>query len=119
MGKHRDMMQRRTLARIDNVKRRNLVKAAREKIYEKNYVVDSKAVERLLQEESLVPTAVCLPFPHGNLQGLRSAECIFNQACTTWFQHVRHACCRSNARVRAWHLEGSFYSFTTHSRLPE
>ena len=53
------MAQRRTLARIDNVKRRNRVEMAREKIYEKGYVVDSKAVETLLQEDSLVPTAVC------------------------------------------------------------
>jgi len=59
MGMRRDMIQRRTLARIDNVKRRNRVETAREKIYEKGYVVDSKAVEALLQEDSLVPTAVC------------------------------------------------------------
>src|ERR1700676_583139 len=58
MGMRRDMAQRRTLAQIDDVKRRNRVETAREKIYEKGYVVDSKAVEALLQEESLVPTAV-------------------------------------------------------------
>ena len=53
------MAQCRTLAQIDNVKRRNCVEMEREKIYEKGYVVDSKAVETLLQEDSLVPTAVC------------------------------------------------------------
>jgi hypothetical protein len=58
MGMRRDMAQRRTLARIDDVKRRNLVETAREKIYEKGYVVDSKVVEGLLYEDSLVPTAV-------------------------------------------------------------
>jgi len=58
MGMHRDMTQHRTLARIDNVKRRNRVETAREKIYEQGYVVDSTAVEDLLQEDSLVPTAV-------------------------------------------------------------
>jgi hypothetical protein len=59
MGMHGDMAQRRTLARIDDVKRRNRVETARKKIYEKGYVVDSTVVEDLLQEDSLVPTAVC------------------------------------------------------------
>jgi hypothetical protein len=59
MGMRGDMAQRRTLARIDDVKRRNRVETAREKIYEKGYVVDSTVVEDLLQEDSLVPTAVC------------------------------------------------------------
>ena len=59
MGMRQDMAQCRTLAQIDNVKQRNRVEMAREKIYEKGYVVDSKAVEAFLQEDSLVPTAVC------------------------------------------------------------
>jgi hypothetical protein len=53
-----DMTQRRTLARVDDVKRRNRVEMAHEKIYKNSYVVDSTAVEALLQEDSLVPTAV-------------------------------------------------------------
>ena len=52
------MAQCRTLARIDDVKWRNRVETVHEKIYEKGYVVDSTVVENLLQEESLVPTAV-------------------------------------------------------------
>jgi anti-sigma28 factor (negative regulator of flagellin synthesis) len=56
---HRDMAQRMTLARVDDLKRRNRIEAAREAIYNKNYAVDSAPVEKLLQEESLVPTAVC------------------------------------------------------------
>jgi hypothetical protein len=59
MGMRRDMTQRRTLARIDDVKRRNCVETAREKIYEQGYVVNSRVVEDLLQGDSLVPTAVC------------------------------------------------------------
>jgi hypothetical protein len=51
MGKHRDMTQRKTLARVDDLNRRN-------RVYEKNYAVDSKAVENILQVDSLVPTAV-------------------------------------------------------------
>src|ERR1700676_4664332 len=62
IGMRRDMTQRRTLTRIDDVKWRNLVEKAREKIYEKGYVVDSRAVEDFLQEHSLVPTAVCAFF---------------------------------------------------------
>ncbi|KAF8227180.1 hypothetical protein L208DRAFT_1298201 [Tricholoma matsutake] len=58
MGMHQDMTQRRTLARIDDVKWCNRVETAHEKIYEQGYVVDSMAVEDLLQEDSLVPTAV-------------------------------------------------------------
>jgi hypothetical protein len=59
MGMHRDMTQRMSLARVDDTKRRSRIKAAREAIYVKNYTIDSKAVENLLREDSLVPTAVC------------------------------------------------------------
>jgi hypothetical protein len=58
MGKHVDMQQRKTLARVDDVNRRNRVAAAREIIYEKKYAVNSAAVENLLREDSLVPTMV-------------------------------------------------------------
>jgi hypothetical protein len=58
MGKHRDMTQRKTLARVDDLSRRNRVASAREVIYEKNYAVDGKAMEDLLKVDSLVPTAV-------------------------------------------------------------
>jgi hypothetical protein len=60
---HQDMAQHRTLTGIDDMKRHNRVETAHEKIYEKGYVVDSTAVEDLLQEDSLVPTAVCPFFP--------------------------------------------------------
>ena len=62
MGMRRDMKQHVSLAWADDVKRRNLIQAAREAIYLKNYAVDSDVVEKLLREESLVPTAVCV-FP--------------------------------------------------------
>lgn len=58
MGKPRDMSQRVTLARVDDVKRRTRVEAARKAIYEQNLGVDSAAVERLLKDDSLVPAAV-------------------------------------------------------------
>jgi hypothetical protein len=59
MGKRRDMAQRDTLARVDDVDRRHRIATARNPIYGKNYAVDSTAVKRLLQKDSLVPSAVC------------------------------------------------------------
>jgi len=56
------MKQHVSLAWADDVKQCNLIQAAREAIYLKNYAVDSDVVEKLLREESLVPTAVCV-FP--------------------------------------------------------
>ena len=62
MGMRRDMKQRVSLARADDVKQHNLIRAAHEAIYLKNYAVDSNVVEKLLREESLVLTVVCV-FP--------------------------------------------------------
>ena len=56
MGMQRDMTQRKTLARIDDANRRYHVKVARE--YEKSNGINSKGVQNLLQETSLVPTTV-------------------------------------------------------------
>ena len=56
---HRDMTQRETLARVDDLSCCNCVTSAREIIYEKKYAVNSKVVENILQIDSLVPTAVC------------------------------------------------------------
>jgi hypothetical protein len=53
-----DMKQRRTLARVDDENRRSKVDLARDIIYNRNFAVNSKHVEALLKEESLVPTAV-------------------------------------------------------------
>jgi hypothetical protein len=58
MGMQRDMTQRKNLARIDDANRRDRVKVAREHIYEKSNGINSKGVQNLLQENSLVPTTV-------------------------------------------------------------
>jgi hypothetical protein len=58
MGMALDMKQRNTLARVDNDARRSKVDTARNIIYNKNYAVDTDAVEELLQPQSLVPTVV-------------------------------------------------------------
>lgn len=60
MGMHHDKEERMACARVDNKIRQKKVADARKLIYEKNYAVDSKQVENLLKEESLVPTDVCL-----------------------------------------------------------
>jgi hypothetical protein len=52
------MTQRKTLARIDDANRRHDVQVAREHIYEKSNGINSKGVQNLLQETSLVPTTV-------------------------------------------------------------
>ena len=62
MGMHRDLSQRVSLARVDDVRRRSRLEAAREAIYEHNNAVDGAAIERLLKDDSLVPTAVSIPF---------------------------------------------------------
>ncbi|KAH7918336.1 hypothetical protein BV22DRAFT_1134671 [Leucogyrophana mollusca] len=56
LGMTRDMEQRRTLARVDDIHRRNAILNARKLIYEKGWAVDSAPVERILKPESLVPT---------------------------------------------------------------
>ena len=58
MGMQQDMTQRKNLVRIDDANRRYIVKVAREHIYEKRNGINSKGVENLLQETSLVPTTV-------------------------------------------------------------
>lgn len=65
MGQRRDMAQRQTLARVDNVDRRSRVAAARKSIYENNYAVNSNAVKKLMQVDSSVPTAVCVLVIYG------------------------------------------------------
>ena len=58
LGMARDIAQRTTLARIDDNSRCGKVVAARRLIYEKQYQVNSAAVEVLLKDQSLVPTTV-------------------------------------------------------------
>jgi hypothetical protein len=62
MGMRRDMMQCMSLARVDNLEWHRRIKAAREIIYLKNYKTDSKVVEDILRQDSLVPTAVSVYF---------------------------------------------------------
>ena len=62
MGMPLDMAQRRSLAHIDDATRHSCVVDMYEAIYSNNFTVDGVAVESLLKEDSLVPTAVIIPF---------------------------------------------------------
>ena len=56
-----DLCQRTTLAHVDNREQRGKVHVAQRLIYERNSLVNSSAVEALLQDKSLVPTVVSSP----------------------------------------------------------
>jgi len=58
MGMYRDMMQCKSLARVDDAKQRSRIGSAHEAIYLKNSPVDGMAVQTLLKEDSLVPIIV-------------------------------------------------------------
>ena len=58
MGMPDDMKRRQLLARTDDDAWRNKVLCARQLIYERNYAVNTPQIEKLLRDESLVPTSV-------------------------------------------------------------
>jgi hypothetical protein len=58
MGKAQDMKLRKSLIRVDDERRRYKVELARGFIYDKDYLVNSKAVEAVLKQQSLVPNIV-------------------------------------------------------------
>jgi hypothetical protein len=58
MGRPQDMMQRKTLSQVDDLKQCNHIKAACKNIYKHNTAVNGLPVKRLLDEDSLVPTMV-------------------------------------------------------------
>ena len=100
MGMPWDMQQRITLARVDDVSRRSRVEAARESIYKNNNKVNSAGVEKLLGNDSLVPTAVRLisaPACHYLRSYCFESECVFHQTWAVRFLFVPHACCGSYA----------------------
>jgi hypothetical protein len=75
------MAQRETLARVDDLSRRNRVASAREVIYEKNYAVDSKAMEDL--------TRTIRPIAPRLLRGGAPARCRFYPRIFTYSADYR------------------------------
>ena len=88
MGMTRDMAQRTSLARVDDLKRHGIVKAARRIIYEKNYMINTEAVEHLLQEDSLVPASVGCQFGYEIFVTPIVSECVLREVNATWLQNV-------------------------------
>jgi hypothetical protein len=95
----RDMTQRETMARTDDIHRRSSIDTARRLIYEKNYRVNSAAVESILRDRSLVPTAVSSVYSLRWKQYLypKITECLFRHIIFGWFQLLRDAASGSNA----------------------
>jgi hypothetical protein len=58
MGTEQDMSQRQILARVDNDTQRNKILDALRLVYEKNYAITSPHIQKLLKDESLIPTLV-------------------------------------------------------------
>ena len=81
VAKEDDILQRTVLARHDTIERCEKISAARQLIYEEQYVVDTPQVEALLKPESLVPTVVCvLSHEMGfKLSYYLFSECIFRR----------------------------------------
>lgn len=60
MGGKRDLKNRVTSKRLDNAAHRKVIESAWTLVYNRNYSVNSVAVDRLLTDKSLVPTRVGL-----------------------------------------------------------
>ncbi len=65
LGTKKDMKVR-SGTRVDDKQRQDKIELSRSFIYNKGYNVNSKAVENLLKDQSLVPTRVSL-YQHGVL----------------------------------------------------
>lgn len=86
-GTPEDKEYRTNKARVDDRSRQTKISKARKLIYGKitkkkdtNFGVNSAAVERLLKDQSLVPTDVCLVFFPCSLEvpdKFQHAECLF------------------------------------------
>lgn len=117
MATETDMLHRRSLIRKDTPERQGKVTAAREFIYEGQYVVDAAQVERLLKDESLVPTEVRAGISHNGARALTSrAERLFDRALCLKFRFLSYAGCRPLTRVRAWGLESDFHPLAANAR---
>jgi hypothetical protein len=62
MGKVQDAKRRKALVRMDDEERRYKVNLARDFIYNRNFLVNSTVVERILKGQSLVPNIVSISY---------------------------------------------------------
>lgn len=99
MGTAIDKRRRQTMARTDSEHRVRVVESAREFIYEQGYTVNSDKVDKLLGDESLVPTRVFyLSFLRTH--DLTSAEeCFLNKSAESWLLFLHHVSGGPHARI--------------------
>ena len=97
LGMVRDRQQHTTLVRSD-ASRSQLVATAHSFIYEKNYGVDSTAVESLLKPDSWVPTSVSVTIISLYFTD-PSLERIGRLPWSIWIQRICCACRRSSLQV--------------------
>jgi hypothetical protein len=98
LGMIRDRQQHATLVR-SNASRSQLVATARDIIYEKNYGVDSVAVESLLKPHSWVPSSVSMTISCDLAFTNVTLERVFGLSWSIRVQRVCCARCRSSARI--------------------
>ena len=79
-----DAKQRLSLARVDDERRQRKITTARSIIYEKKYALDSEAVEKILKEESLVPTLVSKERLETSFADERRPECFLDATGSVW-----------------------------------
>src|SRR5262245_2348351 len=86
----RPMAQWVTKLCVDDNHRCGKVQACRDLIYGTNYCIDGSAVEKLLQETSLIPNTVRYIGFYLIHKSNRSEtlEHVFRQALSSWLQHV-------------------------------
>jgi hypothetical protein len=78
MGMRRDLAQRVSLARVDDVDRRARLQAAWTAVYENNHPVNGAAVKRLLDQDSLVPSVVSVFFCYVTAADIRLFQNAFS-----------------------------------------
>ena len=90
-----DMKQRSRLARVDDQSTRDKIELARKIIYEKNFAIDTDAVEELLKDKSLTPILVRLErFGIGPpTYPITTIECICKEIRPTWCKPLPATCC--------------------------
>jgi hypothetical protein len=88
MGKCQDMKQHEMLTCVDDVDCHHRIAMAHNLIYEKNNAVDNAAVKKLLQKDSLVPSAVSGSSPSSVIISTNYSRVCF---LTNW-QHSAFAC---------------------------
>ena len=97
--------------RVDDNQRRSKITSARNLIYCKNYAVDSPAIQRLLKEQSLVPTVVGIHSPFfDNWCNYYPTERLLCSPSCFWTQSILVVRCRSHARSRDRRLESLVHS---------